>query len=127
MKISVLSIVQRGALDGLLTLETRERRALQPDEVEFHVRSVGINVGAGVVSRRSRRLGYCAAGVVSRVGSGVRDLKSGMSVFGIAPGCFTTHWIGVPNMMVPLPEGLSFEAASTMPASCVFDFVHFFD
>eukprot|EP01028_Stygiella_incarcerata_P005930 TRINITY_DN2444_c0_g1_i1.p1 TRINITY_DN2444_c0_g1~~TRINITY_DN2444_c0_g1_i1.p1 ORF type:complete len:4839 (-),score=1309.12 TRINITY_DN2444_c0_g1_i1:231-13373(-) len=114
-----LEIVQRGALDGL-TLETRERRALQPEEVEIHVRSVGINFRdvlnvLGLYPGDPGDLGADCAGVVSRVGSNVRDLKPGMSVFGIAPGCFTTHWIGVPNMMVPLPEGLSFEAAATMP------------
>lgn len=60
-------------------------------------------------------LGLEFAGVVSRVGNGVRGFAPGDAVMGFAPSCFASHVITRADAIAPIPEGWSFDAAATVP------------
>lgn len=46
---------------------------------------------------------------------GVEHLKIGDAVFGLAPGCFGPSVVLPGNLMVPMPPGLAFVDAATLP------------
>lgn len=55
------------------------------------------------------------SGIVSSVGEGVRSVKPGDRVVAWAPfGCFAEKVAFDEAMVIPIPEGISFEAASTL-------------
>lgn len=61
--------------------------------------------------------GMDVAGIVERVGPGVTTLAPGDRVFGWCNAAFA-EWARVPeSQLVPLPDGLSFEAAATVATS----------
>ncbi|MFH8788031.1 type I polyketide synthase [Streptomyces roseoverticillatus] len=61
-------------------------------------------------------LGLEGAGVVTAVGEGVTDLAAGDRVFGLLPGAFASH-VRLPAIAVrPVPDGMSFAEATTLPA-----------
>ncbi|CAM5344927.1 2-methoxy-6-polyprenyl-1,4-benzoquinol methylase, mitochondrial [Streptomyces abikoensis] len=63
-----------------------------------------------------RYLGLEGAGVVTAVGEGVTDLATGDRVFGLFPGAFASH-VRVPALMLrPVPDGMTFAEAATLPA-----------
>lgn len=66
-------------------------------------------------------LGYSAAGVVREVGAGVYDVKPGDRVAVMGAG-FASHaevvWVPE-NLCVPIPAGVSFEAAAFSMVSCI--------
>jgi NADPH:quinone reductase-like Zn-dependent oxidoreductase/acyl carrier protein len=63
-------------------------------------------------------LGMECAGVVEAVGPGVA-LKPGQPVFGFAPAAFATHALTRAEAVAPLPDGLSPEAAATIPVAFI--------
>lgn len=66
---------------------------------------------------KSVPLGLELAGVVSRVGSQVRNVSVGDRVVGVATeGCFSTHVVLLDSLVVEIPKDLDFEEAATMPA-----------
>ncbi|MEV4926391.1 SDR family NAD(P)-dependent oxidoreductase [Streptomyces roseoverticillatus] len=61
-------------------------------------------------------LGLEGAGVVTAVGEGVTDLAAGDRVFGLFPGAFASH-VRVPAVALrPVPDGMAFTEAATLPA-----------
>ncbi|EIQ00405.1 theronine dehydrogenase-like Zn-dependent dehydrogenase [Opitutaceae bacterium TAV1] len=65
------------------------------------------------------RLGYSLCGVVTAVGDGVSDFKPGDRVVAIGAGAFhATQAVVAKNLVVPLPEGVSPQAASMMAMGC---------
>ncbi|MFI1183139.1 methyltransferase [Streptomyces sp. NPDC020799] len=62
-------------------------------------------------------LGLEGAGTVCAVGEGVEDLTVGDRVFGLIPGAFASH-VRLPAPAVrPIPEGMSFGEAATLPVA----------
>jgi NADPH:quinone reductase-like Zn-dependent oxidoreductase len=61
--------------------------------------------------------GRDVAGVVSAVGSDVKDLAVGDEVMGIADGTFAEYVAASPELLVRKPERLSFEQAAAAPIS----------
>ncbi|MEU2870500.1 SDR family NAD(P)-dependent oxidoreductase [Streptomyces olivoreticuli] len=62
-------------------------------------------------------LGLEGAGTVSAVGEGVEHLAVGDRVFGLIPGAFASH-ARLPTAAVrPIPEGMSFSEAATLPVA----------
>lgn len=61
-------------------------------------------------------LGMECAGVVEAVGPGVA-LRPGQAVFGFAPAALASHALTRAEALAPLPEGLSPEAAATVPVA----------
>src|SRR5438105_1333684 len=60
-------------------------------------------------------LGGECAGVVSAVGAGVETVQVGQEVVALAPGCFRAFAVAPAELVVPKPEGLSFEEAAAIP------------
>lgn len=46
---------------------------------------------------------------------GVKDLRIGDAVFGLAPGCFGPSVVLPADLMVQMPPGLTFTEAATLP------------
>ncbi|MFC5144158.1 SDR family NAD(P)-dependent oxidoreductase [Streptomyces aureoversilis] len=61
-------------------------------------------------------LGLEGAGVVTAVGEDVADLSVGDRVFGLFPGAFASH-VRIPAAALrPVPDGMTFGEAATLPA-----------
>lgn len=88
------------------------------------VRDRGVSAALGVVQSqvdRALTTGYSAAGIVTAVGAGVTDLAPGQAV-ACAGSLYAHHAevIRVPrNLVVPVPEGLSLEHASTVTLGAI--------
>ena len=63
-------------------------------------------------------LGMECAGVVEEAGAGV-GLKPGTKVFGFAPAAFATHALTRAEALQPLPQGITPEAAATIPVAFI--------
>ncbi|CAL9672608.1 NAD(P)-dependent alcohol dehydrogenase [Streptomyces sp. enrichment culture] len=75
--------------------------------------------GMGLTRPKSRVAGIDAAGVVERVGAGVRGLSPGDRVLGFCPGAFAEFACTVAPLLVPVPADLTFEQAAALPMAAV--------
>ncbi|MFD5650019.1 NAD(P)-dependent alcohol dehydrogenase [Streptomyces sp. NPDC127039] len=75
--------------------------------------------GMGLTRPKCRVAGIDAAGVVERVGADVRGLGPGDRVLGFCPGAFAEYARTTAPMLVPVPEGLTFEQAAALPMAAV--------
>ena len=105
-----------------------------PGEVEFEVIASGLNFkdvlrALGELKNSANRIGGEAAGIVTRVGSGVERFKPGDPIVSweIAGGGFSSHQIVRERFIFPKPEFLSFEEASTVPISVMTAFHGLFE
>ncbi|WP_079110244.1 SDR family NAD(P)-dependent oxidoreductase [Streptomyces roseifaciens] len=100
-----------------------------PQEVVIAVRAAALNyrdvmVATGLLPPVAENglpsetfLGLEGAGVVTAVGESVTGLSPGDRVFGLFLGAFASH-VRVPAAAVrPIPDGMSFTAAATMPVA----------
>ncbi|KAJ0161416.1 Lovastatin diketide synthase LovF [Colletotrichum tanaceti] len=100
---------------------------LADDEVEFEVRAVGMNLRDVMLAKgqipeadNKHALGVEAAGVVTRVGSGVSAaarLRPGdrIAALTIKHGAYATRTRTTAANVMPMPPNMSFEDASTLP------------
>lgn len=72
-------------------------------------------VAMGVLRGVKDSNGYEGAGVVSRIGSGVRHLTVGDRVMVLYDGLFKTKKVMHCRFAIRIPDGLSFDNAATMP------------
>ena len=96
-----------------------------PREVRIRVRAAGINnsdlqTTYGTYKGYGYRglphiLGQEAAGEVDAVGSEVTGFAPGMHVVGHVSGAFAEKTISPVDELLPLPEGVSFEVAASLP------------
>jgi len=105
------------------------RHAPGPGQVEIEVAATGLNFrdvmwGLSVLPDEMLEgglagptLGLECAGRIAATGDGVADLKPGDAVVAIAGGAFATHLTVESSMVAKLPEGLSLEAAATIPVT----------
>ncbi|MGG5821423.1 SDR family NAD(P)-dependent oxidoreductase [Falsiroseomonas sp. HW251] len=122
-----LGIAQPGRL-GTLRWEAGETRAPGPGEVAIRVEAAGLNFrdlmwAQGLLPEEVLEAGFAGptlgmecAGVVEAAGSGVA-LRPGARVFGVAPAALAARAITRVEALAPLPEGLSAEAAATIPVA----------
>ncbi|WP_121716813.1 NAD(P)-dependent alcohol dehydrogenase [Streptomyces sp. E5N91] len=75
--------------------------------------------GMGLTRPKCRVAGLDAAGVVERVGADVRGFGPGDRVLGFCPGAFAEYACTTAPMLVPVPEGLTFEQAAALPMAAV--------
>lgn len=75
--------------------------------------------GVGLTRPKSRVAGIDAAGLVDAVGAEVRGLRPGDEVLGCCPGSFAEYALTTPELLVPKPEGLTFEQAAAVPVGAV--------
>jgi len=77
----------------------------------------------GIRAPRSHSVGVDAAGVVEAVGSGVTQLKPGDEVFGDmfigGQGSFAEYVCASERAFQPMPPGMTFEEAATLPHSAI--------
>ncbi|MGD9990560.1 NAD(P)-dependent alcohol dehydrogenase [Pseudonocardia sp.] len=73
--------------------------------------------GFGVRAPKTPVRGADLAGIVEETGPGTREFAPGDAVFGVGAGTYAEFAVASPAKLAPMPEGLSFEAASTLPIS----------
>lgn len=114
-----LTIKTPGLLD---TFEWEEDETyhteLPPDWIEIEVKAVGLNfkdVLVALGNLAERKLGVDASGIVTRIGSAVTDIKVGDSVMTASCDTFATFARFPAKAGIPIPSGMSFEEAASMP------------
>ncbi|WP_302138317.1 type I polyketide synthase [Halomonas alkalicola] len=98
-------------------------------EVEVAVRATGLNFRdvmytLGLLSDEAIENGFAGptlglefSGTVVALGPGVEDLAVGDAVVGFGPASFSDRVIAGRNALAPIPEGLGFAAAATIPTT----------
>ncbi|AXS40353.1 type I polyketide synthase [Breoghania sp. L-A4] len=123
-----LDIDHQGSLDYL-----RWRRAARPepagDDIEIEVRASGLNFrdvmwALGLLPEEALEDGFAGptlgmecSGVVTRAGPQARRFKEGDTVLTFAPACFASHVCVSETACAPMPAGVSFDAAATIPVT----------
>ncbi|AYG44007.1 type I polyketide synthase [Pseudomonas sp. Leaf58] len=113
-----------------LRWEVREPRQPAPDELDIAVRATGLNFrdvmfALGLLSDEAIEngfsgptLGFEFAGVVQGKGADVLgDFAPGDRVVGFGPCSFANRLVTNANAVAHIPEGMSFEAAATIPST----------
>jgi NADPH:quinone reductase-like Zn-dependent oxidoreductase len=123
---------------GVVELRQVERPAPSKGQVLVRVRAASVNradldhlkprpgflrLFMGLRAPRHYRIGVDAAGVVESVGPGVARLKPGDEVFGDMfvgqHGSFAEYVCAPEPAFQPMPEGMTFEEAATLPHSAI--------
>ena len=112
-----------------LRWEAHPPRPLREDEVEIEVKATGLNFrdvmyAQGLLPDAAIDNGFSGAslglefsGIVRRMGPAVRHLTAGEAVLGFGPAAFANRVITTAQAVTHLPDGLSFEAAATIPTA----------
>ncbi|WP_341720664.1 SDR family NAD(P)-dependent oxidoreductase [Micromonospora sp. FIMYZ51] len=117
-----LESVRPGTIEGLeLVAYPEALDPLAPGEVRVAVRAIGMNfkdvvVALGLVPGLTG-LGGEISGVVTEVGAEVTDLRAGDRIMGICPEVFGPVAIADARLLVPLPEGWTFEQGAAAPVA----------
>ncbi len=119
-----LEVGQIGRLDSLYYDEFERKPELAPDEIEIRNYAACLNLkdGLKVIGQLSekatkgsyyeRNIGHEAAGVITRVGSNVKDFKVGEEIILAAPeGCLRSYVVSVPTYYLRKPKHIKFEDA----------------
>ncbi|KAF7195680.1 Highly reducing polyketide synthase alt5, partial [Pseudocercospora fuligena] len=91
---------------------------LQSDWIEIEVKAVGLNfkdVLVALGNLNENKLGVDVAGVVTRVGSSVSDLKPGDRIMTASCDTFATYVRFPAKGAIAMPADMSFEDAASMP------------
>jgi acyl transferase domain-containing protein/acyl carrier protein len=114
-----LEFSERGSIDNL-RIVPKTRRAPGKGEIEIELKATGLNFRdvlnvLGMYPGEAGPLGQDAAGVVSAVGEGVDGFEVGDRVLTLLAGSFASHIITIPEVVMKIPAGMSFEEAATIP------------
>ena len=125
-----LTLVSRqGSGHAGLGWQSRPRPALERGQVEIAVQATGLNFRDVMWNLRllpeealedgyaGPGLGMECAGTISRTGPGVGSFAPGDPVVAFAPAAFSSHVVAPDFAVSPLPQGLSPEAATTLPVA----------
>ena len=127
---SRLAIEQPGQLASLAWKHLGEIPRPGPGEVRLRICATGLNFrdvmwAQGLLPEdmlmdgfAGPSLGMECAGIVQEVGIGV-GLQPGAKVFGFAPAAFATHALTRAEALQPLPQGMTPEAAATIPVAFI--------
>jgi NADPH:quinone reductase len=109
-----------------VVLQMEDARIPQPGpgQVLLKMRAAGLNRGefipGGLVKgSASKPAGIEGAGVVSELGPGVEGLRVGDRVMGRCAGAFSEYAVMDAREALPVPPGLSMEAAASVPLTCL--------
>lgn len=112
-----------------LTWLSKSDAPISQDEIRVAVKATGLNFRdvmytLGLLSDEAIENGFAGptlglefAGVVTEVGQDIEGYTIGDSVVGFGPASFSNSVITKPNAISHIPEGISFEAASTIPST----------
>jgi myxalamid-type polyketide synthase MxaB len=125
-----LELTEYGTPDRLRLVPLTRRRP-GPGEVEIEVKANALNFrdllialgllrdhyakDLGIERAPDVRLGFDCAGTIVAVGAGVTDLQVGDAVMSPAAGSSASFVTVSRNLVVPIPAGFSFNAASAVP------------
>ncbi|KAG6037958.1 Type I Iterative PKS [Claviceps citrina] len=115
---AVLDVATPGRI-GTLQWMYRSAEELDANTVEVETHFVGLNfrdilVAMGIVELPVRQLGLEAAGIVTKTGSAVTDIKVGDRVACLKRHAFATTFTVPEFACVKIPDGLQFEEAGSM-------------
>ena len=125
-----LAVAQPGQIGSLGWATMPDLPSPGPGEVRVAIAAAGLNFrdlmwAQGLLPEDALMDGFAGptlgmegAGIVEAVGPGVA-LKPGQAVFGFAPAAFATRALTRAEALAPLPEGLSPEAAATIPVAFI--------
>jgi acyl transferase domain-containing protein/NADPH:quinone reductase-like Zn-dependent oxidoreductase/NADP-dependent 3-hydroxy acid dehydrogenase YdfG/acyl carrier protein len=100
-----------------------------PDELEVEVRATGLNFrdvmyALGLLSEGAVENGFAGAslglefaGIVTSVGERIRGFAPGDRVLGFGPGSFSNRVLTKAACVSPIPAGMTFESAATIPSA----------
>ncbi|KAK5991160.1 Highly reducing polyketide synthase gloL [Cladobotryum mycophilum] len=114
-----LAIARPGLIESLFWVQ-HESTVLQADEIEMDIHCAGLNyhdvlAAMGPIPSLKGGLGYEASGVITRIGSAIDHLKVGDRVVAMDGGCLSTQKVVNGQLVMRIPDHLSFEDAATMP------------
>lgn len=119
-----------GSPHAVVELRDFETPVPKDDEVRIEIRAASVNAfdwrmvtGTPFVARlamglrkpKETRIGVDVAGVVDAVGRSVTRFKTGDAVFGNCRGAFAEAGCARESALLPIPEGVSFEQAASIP------------
>ncbi|KAK8105742.1 hypothetical protein PG999_009101 [Apiospora kogelbergensis] len=114
-----LTIKTPGLLDTFRWIEDELYYEPMPEDwIEVKVKAVGLNfkdVLVALGNLAEHKLGVDVSGIVTRVGSAVTDLKPGDKVMTASCDTFATFVRFPAKGAIPIPEGMDFEEAASMP------------
>ena len=107
----------------------KEISPLHEDQIRVDIKATGLNFRdvmytLGMLSDEAIENGFAGptlglefAGIVTAVGNKISDYQLGDTVVGFGPASFSDSVVTQPNAIAHIPEGISFEAASTIPST----------
>ncbi|WPO76676.1 SDR family NAD(P)-dependent oxidoreductase [Streptomyces sp. KN37] len=118
--------VRRPGLSYELAWRETARPAPGPGEVVVQVRATALNYRdimtvTSLLPPEAQEFtqttvpGLECAGVVIAVGDRVTGLRAGDRVYGMIPGSFASHILTAAEFLQPIPDGMTFEGAATLP------------
>ncbi|KAI0172149.1 fatty acid synthase S-acetyltransferase [Hypoxylon sp. FL1284] len=115
---AVLDVGTPGRLNTLHWVQ-QPREEVGSDEIEMEVHSAGLNfrdilVAMGIVELPIRQFGLEAAGIITRVGADVKDLKVGDRACCLKKHAYSTYIVSPQRYCVRIPDRLSFDEAASM-------------
>lgn len=109
--------------DDQVLVRVRAASVNRADLDYLQPRPAFIRLFIGMFSPKNPRIGLDVAGVVESVGSSVTRFKPGDAVFGdlygFGAGAFASYVCAREKAFQPIPEGMSFEDAATLPHSAI--------
>ena len=93
-------------------------RSLKAGDVELETKGIGLNfkdIMAAMGQLEELDLGLDCSGIVSRIGSEVKNIRPGDRVMTWTPGSFRTFVRSPESMCVHIPEGMSLGTAASLP------------
>ncbi len=114
-----LNISSRGILENL-TIQPTEPKLPRSGEVQILVRATGLNFrdvlnAMGMYPGDPGPIGIECAGVITKVGQGVENLRVGDAVLAIAPSAFDRFAVTNAKLVTLKPTNLTFSEAATIP------------
>ncbi|BBB25118.1 type I polyketide synthase [Amphritea japonica] len=112
-----------------LEWQAKPSELIADQEIEIEVMATGLNFrdimyALGMLSDEAIENGFAGAslglefsGRVTKTGKLVSEFSEGDSVVGFGSACFSNRIIATKSSIAPMPEGLSFEGAATIPTT----------
>ncbi len=119
-----LDVLSPGILDSMTFVEAPRRKPGE-GQVEISIKAAALNFrdvmkALGIYPSDSdidMLIGDECAGVIERVGPGVKGWKVGDRVISLGAGCFGSHLTVPGELLLPVPDDMTFEEACTLPVA----------